>query len=60
MLPLLIQNFIDGFIENNWKWVASFLFVPLAIIAYKNRTDHSKKRSTKWLGVNFTRNATER
>jgi hypothetical protein len=60
MLPLLIQNFVDGFIENNWKWIASFLFIPLAIIAYKNRTDHSKKRPTKWLGVNFTRNAAER
>jgi len=59
MLPLLVQNFVEGFIETNWKWIVSFLFISLAILAYKIFTEYRKKGSTKWFTFSFNRNAAE-
>jgi len=59
MLPLLVQNFVEGFIENNWKLIVSFLFIPLAILAYKNFIEHRKNGSTKWFSFSLNRNAAE-
>lgn len=59
MLPLLVQNFIEGFIENNWKWIATCLFIPLTIFTYKNMTPTSKNGSAKWFSVSFNRDAAE-
>ena len=44
MLPLLVQNFVEGFIENNWKWIATCLSIPMSILTYKNISTSSKKR----------------
>ena len=59
MLPLLVQNFIEGFIENNWKWIATCLFIPVTIFTYKNITPNSKSSSTKWFSFSFNRDAAE-
>jgi hypothetical protein len=59
MLPLLVQNFVEGFIENNWKWIATCLFIPMTILAYKNVTTNSKNASTKWFSFSFNRNVPE-
>jgi len=59
MLPLLVQNFVEGFIENNWKWLATCLSISLSVLAYKNITTTTKSGSTKWFSFSFNRNATE-
>jgi len=39
--------------------IVSFLFIPLAILAYKNFIEHRKNGSTKWFSFSLNRNAAE-
>ena len=55
--PLLVQNFVEGFIENNWKWIIGFLLIPLAIVAYKQVMEMRKNGSR--FGFSFNRNTAE-
>jgi len=46
-VPLLIQNFVEGFIERNWKWLLPVLLLLMLLWVYKslfirnNRTNKS-------------------
>jgi len=58
-IPFIIQNFIKGFIEQNWQWLISFLSIPIIILAYKSISANRKNRTTKGFSLSYNRNASE-
>lgn len=46
-IPFVIQNFVDGFIEQNWKWLISFFSILIIILAYKTINANRKNKITR-------------
>jgi uncharacterized membrane protein YdjX (TVP38/TMEM64 family) len=52
-VPLLIENFIEAFIEDNWKWLVAIVCLSVFLRIYRNNTVSRNNRMAKSLAVSF-------
>jgi hypothetical protein len=52
-VPLLIENFIEAFIEDNWKWLIPIVCFSVVLRLYKNFTANRNNRIAKSLALSF-------
>jgi hypothetical protein len=55
-LPLFIENFVEAFIEENWKWLLPSICLAVFLRLYKNYTVNRNNRLTRSLAVSFENN----
>ncbi|MGZ3950850.1 MAG: hypothetical protein ACXVBZ_05615 [Flavisolibacter sp.] len=52
-LPLLLENFIQAFIEDNWKWILPVISLSIFLRLYKNYIVNRNNRVAKSLLMSF-------
>ena len=52
-VPLLIQNFVEGFIENNWKWLLPVVLLSILLWVYRSFGFARNSRVNKSLAISF-------
>ena len=52
-VPLLIENFIEGFIGNNWKWLLPVISISIFLRLYRNYMNKRNSRMTKSFAMSF-------
>jgi len=52
-VPLLIENFIEGFIGNNWKWLLPVISISIFLRLYRNYITNRTARMTKSFAMGF-------
>jgi len=52
-MPLLIENFIKDFLEDNWKWVLPLISISIFLRLYRNYNNNRNFRMDKSLAMSF-------
>lgn len=52
-LPLLVENLIENFLEDNWKWLLPVICLSVFLLVFRSYSNNRNYRMTKSLVIGF-------
>ncbi|HEY6955648.1 MAG TPA: hypothetical protein VI385_10425 [Flavisolibacter sp.] len=52
-LPLLVENLIENFLEDNWKWLLPVIGLSVFLLVFRSYSNNRNYRMTKSLVMGF-------
>ena len=52
-LPLLVENLIENFLEDNWKWLLPVIGLSVFLLVFRSYLNNRNYRMTKSLVMGF-------
>ena len=53
VVPLLLENFVDDFIENNWKWIIPLVFLSVFARLYRTYIANRNSKMERPLAISL-------